>query len=278
MLTKKNAGFTLLEMLAVITIIALIVGGIFTGRSMIRNAQMQNVLTEYQQYSTAIKSFQSKYQAMPGDYASAATTFGAATCTASIATAAPTGTLSCNGNGDGYIAMDSMFEHIAAWRQLGVSGFISGNYSGMATTGDCATNMNIKVGENIPASKLNAAGWNIAVSTYNATSYSTGNAGVYIPMSLAIDHAKEHFLRVGGALQDDAGIDCAQSQVPVLTAEEAYQIDLKNDDGAVTTGRIRGMFNNTPTLYNSCNSGAAATGGYNITAAGMNCALAFILD
>jgi prepilin-type N-terminal cleavage/methylation domain-containing protein len=281
----KQAGFTLLEMLAVMSVIALIVGGIFTGRSMIRNAQIQNILTEYQQYATAIQNFQSKYQAMPGDFLGATQLWGSwSICINGMGSGTATGTLTCDGEGEGYIEIGYLRDHIRAWRHLGLAGFISGNYSGTAVTGVCTvspfSNVNITPGQNVPASKLAGAGWNIAVSTYSATPYSTGVAGVYVPMDPALDRTNEHFLRIGGTLQDDNAIatfSCAQSQVPMLTAEEAYQIDIKNDDGAVTTGRVRGMYNNA-TYYNSCNSGSSTTGGYNITAAGMNCALAFKLD
>ncbi len=280
---KKNAGFTLMEIMVVLTVIGLLIGGIFAGRALIRNSQLQAVLSEYQQYSSAIKNFQDKYQALPGDYFGAETTWTPSAGCTSAAGVATGNAGTCKGNGNGYIDM-TYLEHIAAWRHLGLSGFVSGNYSGNVVSDVCTTtaadNMSIKASENVPASKLKATSWNIAVNSIGID-YATGVAATtFFPMNAAIDRPKLHALRLGGSLQDDAAVatySCSQSQIPVMTAEEAYQMDSKNDDGAVTTGRIRGMFNNT-TDYDSCNSGTAATGGYKTTAAGANCAIAFILD
>lgn len=291
---RSHNGFTLIEMVIVISIIALLAGGVIAGRALLHNSELQNVIVEYQYYSTAIHNFKTKYNAMPGDYASASETWDAATgCTNGIWGGMPTNLSVCNGNGDGYIQMTGPFEHILAWRHLGISGFINEGFQGYwASGGVCANNSNYRMdiaathainGRNVPRSKLKGAMWNLAVANYNAANYSgtAPNIGqMVIPMNPAIDKSKEHFLRLGGTLQDDNSMpnySCSQSQIPIIKADEALQIDLKNDDGQFDSGRIRGMYNNL-TAYNPCDGTSSDTGDYSISTAGINCSLAFKID
>lgn len=273
---KKQDGFTLIEIVMVMAVIALIVGGIIATRSLIRTSQIQSVASEQQQYVQAIQGFKEKYHALPGDFAGATTLWGSATCTNGVGAA--TSTETCNGNGNGYIDMSSPYEHIAAWRHLGLSGLNPTNYSGNAISGgSCA--MDVRGGENVPQSKLKGALWNLGVNTLG-TDYSTGvNAAEFFPINAAIDPVSVHALWLGGGFQDDNATtaSCAMSQIPVFSGIEAFEVDSKFDDAAITTGRIRGQFNNLGT-YSNCYGGTIATGFYNSSTSNLNCALAFIIE
>lgn len=274
-MTKKN-GFTLLEIVMVMCAIGLIVGVIIASRSLIRTSQLQSIASEQQQYVQAIRNFQLKYHAMPGDFAGAVAQWGDATCTNAVAAA--TAKHTCDGNGNGFVDVASPYEHIAAWRHLGLSGFNPANFTGNSVSGgNCA--MDIRGGENVPRSKLKAAVWHIGANTWG-TDYSTGvNATAFFPMSTAIDPTEIHALWLGGSFQDDNGTtaSCALSQIPVITGAEAFEMDTKFDDGTATTGKIRGQFNNL-SAYENCYGGTSISGFYNKDAAGINCAMVFIIE
>ena len=261
-------GFTLLEMSVVLLVIGLIMGGIVTTSTMIRNAQLQSVMGEYQMYVIALKNFKNKYQALPGDMPTAATMWSGAT----------------NGNGNGYIEImpAAPYEHLYAWQELGLAGFVSGSYDGVAAPVP-ARQCTISRGKNIPASRLKGAGWNIGIS-YVGVDYSSEltNATNFFPNDPIIDPATMTAFWLGGPFQSNGGSGfCTgmHTQTPVMNGLEAWALDAKSDDGNVASGKIRGQFSNT-TYSSTCNGGTAGTGNYNTTPAilGNNCALAFIVE
>ncbi len=273
---KNKAGFSLIEVVVVVLVVSLIAAGVVVSQSMVRTSQIQAVMSEYQAYSGAVRNFMSKYRALPGDFAGATALWGevSGSCTYDPGgVGAGESTETCNGNGDGYIN-GATYEHITAWRHLGISGFISQNMPGTRFTSSCDTD--VQPGNNIPASKLKGAGWNLEANSYSASSYTGGANGTYtyFPMSTA-DLPTVNSLWLGGSLQDDIDLDlsCARSQIPVLDGEEAYTLDLKNDDGLPATGKIRGQYNDSA-AYQTCENGTA----YRIDSTGINCSLVFILD
>ena len=89
-------AFSLVELSIVLVILGLLTGGILTGQSLIRAAEMRSIVTELQRYQTAARSFQDKYFALPGDMRNATDFWGApgnnlANCPAT----AGTGTQTC---------------------------------------------------------------------------------------------------------------------------------------------------------------------------------------
>lgn len=93
--SRPHAGFTLLELSIVLIIIGLLVGGVLVGRSLIRAAELRATITQIEQLQTAVRTFQEKYNALPGDIqAFQATAFGFATRTGGPG----------DGDGDGYIS------------------------------------------------------------------------------------------------------------------------------------------------------------------------------
>ena len=69
--TRKNQGFTLVELSIVLVILGLLVGGVLTGQSLIRAAELRTVSTQYATFSTAVNTFRDKYFTIPGDMTNA---------------------------------------------------------------------------------------------------------------------------------------------------------------------------------------------------------------
>lgn len=282
---KTSPGFTLLELAIVLVIVALIIAAILSARSLIRSAQIQAVMSEFQMYSGAVKNFKTKFHALPGDFAGATALWGASTNCPVGATAA-TGTQTCNGDGDGMIEFNATpsYEHLGAWRHLALAGFINQNFTGNSF-GSSVCAIDIRGGVTSPTSRLKGAVWNIGVN-HSGSVYSTGNAGAagdlddqFFPMNACTNPLNMHALWLGGSLQDDNGqaASCAHSQIPVFTGEEAFALDAKFDDNRAATGKVRNQYNNTAT-YETCENAASANGGYRTDATGMNCSLVFLID
>jgi prepilin-type N-terminal cleavage/methylation domain-containing protein len=69
---KATSGFTLLEISVVLTVIALLVGGILVGQDMILVGKIKQQIAQFEKYSTAVNTFKMKYNGLPGDLENAA--------------------------------------------------------------------------------------------------------------------------------------------------------------------------------------------------------------
>ncbi len=210
----KNNGYTLVELSVTLVIIALLIGGIIFGKSLIRNSELRAITSEYASYVQAIGNFRDKYQALPGDFAAASSVWSGIT----------------NGDGDGLITVNvagtRLDEQFLAWQHLAKSEFIKGNFTG--TAGSAGVRDRV-VGTNIPTSQLANAGWGLISVTL------TDIAGGYGAISyIAPDIPPNHVLWLGGG----SITGTADFQKAVLTGAEAKDIDTKSDDGLPYTGKI----------------------------------------
>jgi prepilin-type N-terminal cleavage/methylation domain-containing protein len=73
--SKKESGFTLIELSIVLIIIGLIVGGVLVGQDLIDAAKMRAQIQQIQQYDTLVSTFRTKYDGLPGDLSRAAQFF-----------------------------------------------------------------------------------------------------------------------------------------------------------------------------------------------------------
>jgi prepilin-type N-terminal cleavage/methylation domain-containing protein len=64
-------GFTLIELSIVIVIIGLIVAGVVSGQSLITQAKLRSVASEYNKYDSATNTFYLEYNALQGDMSNA---------------------------------------------------------------------------------------------------------------------------------------------------------------------------------------------------------------
>ena len=103
----KNHAFSLVELSIVLVILGLLTGGVLTGQSLIKAAELRSVTTELNQWQTVVNTFKGKYFAIPGDMSNAHLFWGSAGGSGFIddgcESATGTGTQTCSGDGNGLL-------------------------------------------------------------------------------------------------------------------------------------------------------------------------------
>ena len=269
---QENNGFTLIELAMVLVIIALVIGAIVVGQGMVRSAQILSVVDDVSNYKQAIKLFQDKYQYLPGDMPTATTFWGYANSDPVACRSTPaTGTLTCDGNGDGHIGdrsdtLAAQSESYHAWQHLANAGLIKGSYSGVPgpLSGPSLGILDDTIGVNIPASALMGAGY--VISWSNPTPLN--NVANVFPAT-----AGYHYIQLG---MDDGGITSGTNgslDAPALSVAEAFALDAKVDDGLPGTGSVQSWAHNSTAP--NCATGSDATAQYDNTKSGLQCVMIF---
>tara|TARA_B100001179_G_C18581548_1_gene400200 strand:+ start:720 stop:1466 length:747 start_codon:yes stop_codon:yes gene_type:complete len=242
-------GFSLVELSIVLVILGLLTGGILTGQSLIRAAEIRSVTTEFQRYQTAMMSFRDKYFALPGDMRNAQSFWGiAASCPGTYTTPSSDAT-TCNGTGDGLISWNETWR---AWQHLAAAGLVEGTYTGVPGTSDNTYGL---AGTNMPKSKLSGnVGW-----VLNGKGNVSGSVW-------AFDGNYGNVWLLGWAGGVDTGVD--------LKAEEVWNIDTKVDDGKPGLGMVRVHKNSS--RPNCASTDNAATAVYLVQNTGGGCNLLVI--
>lgn len=216
-------GFSLVELSIVLIIIGLLVGGVVSGKALIRRAELRDIIAGFQQYQIAVNSFQEQYKSLPGDMPNATRFWDQAAAGSACYTTVSTGTKTCNGNGDGIIdyagAANQRTEVFMFWQHLANAGLIPGKYTGMAGPDTLADHV---FDENAPLSKMSGIGW--------GSSWADNRNGS-IPNVWSKNYTG--WLTLGG----DDGI-WADNYNGVMSAEEVWSIDTKIDDGLPGVGFI----------------------------------------
>jgi prepilin-type N-terminal cleavage/methylation domain-containing protein len=116
---RSSSGFTLLELVIVLVIIGLLLGGVLKGQELLTGARVRSMVQQQDGMRSAYFGFMDRFRSPPGDYANAASTI------AGISTTCGSGG---NGNGDSRIDAANG-EAILAWEHLSKSGFLTGAYA-----------------------------------------------------------------------------------------------------------------------------------------------------
>lgn len=231
-----NTGFSLVELSIVLVILGLLVGGVLSGQSLIRAAELRRVTSDAERFLAAHRTFQDKYFALPGDISNATQFWGVAAgngADVACRNVQSTGLPTCNGNGDGLINSDTyvVYEEMRYWQHLANAGLIEGRYTGTYNSSGLA----YTPGGNVPSGRVNSSAiWYIYSDTPNET-----------PMYL---------------FQSD---DSSRTLKP----EEAWKIDSKLDDGIPNTGKVRAYGDAANTCLN------APETQYRLTESSVVCAL-----
>ncbi len=251
--TSKREAFSLVELSIVLVILGLLTGGILAGQSLIRAAELRSISSDIQRYQTAVRTFQDKYMALPGDMRNAvrfwtaqtgATTDGVNAACAALTTAA-TGQATCNGDGNGQISTTGAalpHEIFRAWQHLANAGLVEGNYSGISGGG--VSGYHAVINTNCPASKLSPGGFSFGfyhgIISANADRFDGDYGNVM------------YF----GAQQTDYTLYGG-----IIKAEEMWNLDTKLDDGKPATGKIVSYKN---TVRPNCATSNASTADYDV--------------
>jgi len=222
-------GFSLVELSIVLVILGLLVGGVLTGQSLIRAAELRSVSTEFSKYQAAVNTFRDKYFALPGDMRNATSFWGASDGTTGITVACKTtaavGALTCNGDGNGLIESTVTYsqEWYRAWQHLANAGLVEGSYTGVS--GAAHATLDTNFGTNAPRSKIANAGFVLQIASYSG-------ASLLSPFTL-----NQLVFGISGSASEDGDLGA-------IKAEDAWNIDTKMDDGLPGRGKLR-TFTNT---------------------------------
>jgi len=239
---NTDNGFTLIEISIVLVIIGLLIGGIMVGMDLIESAKIRSQIKQIETYRTAVNTFRTKYDCLPGDCASA-----------SQLGFLPRGQYAGEGDGNGILegvdqdnpgfnkgTIISTGENAIFWQDLGTSLLLPAlgivgtlppqatSVYGLAVTGSALNSY-------FPVSSI---GSNSFISTYshNSINYFSLSAITGIFWSTPVAAA------------------------PSLSVTQAMMIDTKLDDGLPQSGMVTAQYNGAY-IGGCCNSIHWAAGG-----------------
>jgi prepilin-type N-terminal cleavage/methylation domain-containing protein len=259
----RHAGFTLIELSIVLVVIGLIVGGILVGQDLIEAAQIRSTGKQIEQLNTAVMTFRSKYNCLPGDCDHASQLFPGAV----------------DGNGDGDIYGTSggrqnggpenfgFFQHLISADLIADSRYCTLNHL-TCQAFYCLNSMGLD--NEFIGTGLSCGHGAISLASLSQSKNTAGSgwtAPVYV---LPANHA--YFF----GTQSDAAYT-------VISPMIAFSLDNKFDDGAPLTGTIVAMgfnsqfvvddahFSNLSSASLGCMNRTTNPYTYKITDAGTDC-------
>jgi len=175
---KKQAGFTLVEIAVVLTIIGLLLGGILKGQELFNSARVRSLADQNSAIQAAYYGFFDRYHQVPGDWCPTTN----AGCPNS-ATAALGVTVNIGGNGNGRID-NNYTEAAAVWEQLGRANFLGGGF----TPATAAPTTDVLYGGNAPSNAFAGSlvlSNNVGFSGPAAVAILNLHLGPNVPVSVA---------------------------------------------------------------------------------------------
>lgn len=198
-------GLSLFEIVILLVIIGLGIGGWVTYKHLQKNSRINTIVMELESYYQATNNFRDIYEYLPGDIPNA-TAYWLDDVTCPGIAWKPG---DCNGDGNQQIAwgggMTSSNESLRGWQHLVLAGLISGSYEGVG--------VEALPGVTVPESKLAGVGYD----------FHYGPVGT---------NEERNYIGIAGYNKT------GQLKKAVLTPSEAYNIDAKIDDGFPMKGNF----------------------------------------
>jgi len=248
-------GFSLVELSIVLVILGLLVGGVLSGQSLIRAAELRTIPVQYAKILSSVNQFKDKYFALPGDMTNATDFWG--TALSGNACRFATGTGTCNGNGNGkindgiWITNLNSNESFRFWQHLANAGLISGQYTGVSG----AANSRTSTLSNSYLGKLSASLWFV----WDWKSYAGLDSHWY-----GLDY--------NNILVFGRGNGVNWPYFSILKPSELWNIDKKIDDGKPASGNIISMLINRCTTSTDRND---LSGEYTLSSDTIECSMIF---
>lgn len=134
--SKKQSGFTLIEIAIVLVIVGLLLGGVLQGQQLIENSRVRAAVNDFNGVPAAAYSYMDRYRRFPGDDGNVAAVQARGGAWANV-------TVGGNNNGSVTGGINNTFnptgELLGFWQHLRASGFIAGDPS---TTGAASAPQN----------------------------------------------------------------------------------------------------------------------------------------
>ena len=235
---RRQRGFTLIELAVVLTIIAVMVGGIAGTSSLVRSASLQGVGKELGDLQNAFDQYQEYYGSLPGDTPDADQRFRCG---------------GCNGNGNGKIDAE---EQSLVLQHLSMANLLK---SGTQAANDYQNS-------GMSAAQMTAAQQRASSSTTGRV-YATSSAGRGAVTAVEV-RSPDRLVAVVRMDPDGAG----GAGTGPLSPEDAQSIDRRIDDGSAYDGRIV-VEPAAGAAASECKSG----GTYNVGASKSRCNLAYVV-
>lgn len=247
--THRQA-FTLIELSVVLVIIGLIVGGIMGGQYLIKQAELQAIVTDLAKYKGAMTQFKESYGGKPGDLLDATDYWGTDPNGCPTHSTAVPRKETCNGDGDNLIETN---ENYRFWQQLSDAELIEGAFTGITSSGSADHAL---AGVNVPAGRLSGSAYHVFTNGVIGTSDAN-----YFQHAATAD-----LLFVGKTVSNSWPFGA------LLTPRQQSQLDVKMDDGKPPTGVMRSFKN---TLNADCATTDTSAALYELTNIGTACTLIF---
>lgn len=203
---SNNKAFTLIELAIVLAVIGLIAAAVFSGQSLVMNAKLNRVATQFRQYEQAIRAFYAQYDQYPGDFDSAYSFWGS-NCASTES--------DCNGNHDNIIQYngsggDSDREEYRFPQHLVLAGILSGSYTGTGSVQNAQNTLPGTIDGSLVYVESEAVFWS--------------TPGKYLTLATQTN---------------------SNSWLGTISSVQAKAIDTKIDDGIAHKGRLFGLSGST---------------------------------
>lgn len=251
---RQRRAFSLVELSLVLVVVGLLIGGVLTGRTMIRASELRSIPAQQNAMLIAIRTFKEKYNYLPGDMPNATSYWGLAGGANGLSvgcrTTASTDQKTCDGDGNGQIraplATDPGPEQIRIFQHLVNAGLFEGKFTGAYDAGGSSS-------LNSPNGKVPNTGW--AIFSFNDQS---GSAAFF-------DGVYGNTMYIG--LYDPAN----PPDIGFLKPEEMWNIDTKVDDGKPGTGKLVVYSAGGLNVCTNTASSATLTADYLLTSTALGC-------